>query len=112
MVAGRGRSASQTRRAAGFLVVALELGAIIGDLAGGNLIDVFGGNVPLTLMIPAIAVTLVFFAILFGVPESQPLPGRSLDAGGFVLLTIGLLLITGGLAFLRIGGPGQPGGST
>jgi MFS family permease len=101
-----GRSASQTRRAAGFLVVALELGAIIGDLAGGNLIDVFGGNVPLTLMIPAIAVTLVFFAILFGVPESQPLPGRSLDAGGFVLLTIGLLLITGGLAFLRMAGPG------
>jgi MFS family permease len=101
-----GRSASQTRRAAGFLVVALEAGAIIGDLAGGNLIDVFNGNVALTLMIPAIAVTLVFFAVLFGVPESQPLPGRRLDAGGFVLLTIGLLLITGGLAFLRMAGPG------
>jgi MFS family permease len=101
-----GRSASQTRRAAGFLVVALEAGAIIGDLAGGNLIDVFNGNVALTLMIPAIAVTLVFFAVLFGVPESQPLPGRTLDAGGFVLLTIGLLLITGGLAFLRMAGPG------
>jgi MFS family permease len=101
-----GRSAPQTRRAAGFLVVALEAGAIIGDLAGGNLIDVFNGNVPLTLMIPAIAVTLVFFAVLFGVPESQPAPGRTLDAGGFVLLTIGLLLITGGLAFLRMAGPG------
>ncbi len=101
-----GRSASQTRRAAGFLVVALEAGAILGDVAGGNLIDVFHGSVPLTLMIPAIAVTLVFFAILFGVPESQPLPGRHLDAPGFVLLTIGLLLITGGLAFLRITGPG------
>jgi MFS family permease len=101
-----GRSASQTRRAAGFLVVALELGAILGDLAGGNLIDVFHNNVPLTLIVPAIAVTLVFFAILFGVPESEPLPGRSLDAVGFVVLTIGLLLITGGLAFLRITGPG------
>lgn len=102
-----GRSASQTRRAAGFLVVALELGAILGDVVGGNLIDVFGGNVTLTLMVPAIAVTLVFFAILFGVPESQPLPGRTLDAPGFVLLTLGLLLITGGLAFLRIVGPDQ-----
>ena len=101
-----GRSASQTRRAAGFLVVALELGAIIGDVAGGNLIDVFGGNVTLTLIIPAIAVTLVFFAIFFGVPESEPLPGRKLDAPGFVLLTVGLLLITGGLAFLRMAGPG------
>ncbi len=101
-----GRSASQTRRAAGFLVVALEAGAIAGDLLGGNLIDVFNGNVTLTLMIPAIAVTLVFFAILFGVPESEPLGGRSLDGRGFVILTIGLLLITGGLAFLRIAGPG------
>ena len=101
-----GRSASQTRRAAGFLVVALELGAILVDVAGGNLIDTFHGSVPLTLIIPAIAVTLVFFAILFGVPESQPLPGRSLDVPGFAVLTIGLLLITGGLAFLRIAGPG------
>jgi MFS family permease len=101
-----GRSASQTRRAAGFLVVALEAGAILGDVAGGNLIDVFGGNVTVTLMIPAVAVTLVFFAVLFGVPESDPLPGRSLDPVGFVLLTLGLLLITGGLVFLRIAGPG------
>ncbi|MDQ1543834.1 MAG: hypothetical protein QOK08_1472 [Actinomycetota bacterium] len=101
-----GRGPSQTRRAAGFLVVALEAGAIIGDLAGGNLIDVFGHNVALTLTVPAIAVTLVFFAIFFGVPESQPLPGRSLDGRGFILLTIGLLLVTVGLAFLRIAGPG------
>jgi MFS family permease len=101
-----GRGPSQTRRAAGFLVVALEAGAIIGDLAGGNLIDVFGHNVALTLTVPAIAVTLVFFAIFFGVPESQPLPGRSLDGRGFVLLTAGLLLVTAGLAFLRIAGPG------
>jgi MFS family permease len=98
-----GKGASQTRRAAGFLVVALEAGAIIGDLLGGNLLDTLG--LPLILVIPAVAVTLVFFVILFGVPESEPLPGRSLDAPGFILLTLGLLLITGGLAFLRIAGP-------
>jgi predicted MFS family arabinose efflux permease len=63
-------------------------------------------NVPLTLSIPAIAVTLVFFAILFGVPESEPLPGRTLDIVGFGLLTVGLLLITSGLTFLRINGAG------
>jgi MFS family permease len=101
-----GRGASQTRRAAGFLVVALEAGAIIGALAGGHLLTAFGNNIPLTLMIPAIAVSLVFFAILFGVPESTPIAGRSLDATGFAGLTLGLLLITGGLAFLRIAGPG------
>lgn len=97
-----GRGASQTRRAAGYLVVALEAGAIIGALGGGRLFSALGENVALTLMAPAIAVTLVFFAILFGVPESKPLPGRKLDTMGFVVLTIGLLLITSGLTFLKI----------
>jgi MFS family permease len=99
-----GRGASQTRKAAGFLVVALEAGAIIGALLGGRVFGWTGENVPVTLMIPAIAVTLVFFAILFGVPESTPLPGRSLDFVGFSILTIGLLLITSGLTFLRLNG--------
>jgi MFS family permease len=99
-----GRGASQTRRAAGFLVVALETGAIIGALLGGRVFGWFGHNVPLTLAIPAIAVTLVFFAVLFGVPESTSLPGRRLDVVGFSLLTIGLLLITSGLTFLRLNG--------
>jgi MFS family permease len=99
-----GRGASQTRRAAGFLVVALETGAIIGALLGGRVFGWFGHNVPLTLAIPAIAVTLVFFAVLFGVPESTSLPGRRLDVVGFSLLTIWLLLITSGLTFLRLNG--------
>ncbi len=100
-----GTGASQTRRAAGFLVVALEIGAIAGALLGGRVFGWLGGDVPLTLAVPAIAVTLVFFAILFGVPESTPVKGRSLDPVGFGLLTIGLLLITSGLTFLRINGP-------
>ena len=100
-----GRGPSQTRRAAGFLVVALEAGAIVGALLGGRVFGWFDHNVPLTLMIPAIAVTLVFFAVLFGVPESTPLPGRRLDVVGFSILTLGLLLITSGLTFLRLNGP-------
>ncbi|MGV8895589.1 MAG: MFS transporter [Rhodoglobus sp.] len=99
-----GTGASQTRKAAGFLVVALEAGAIIGALLGGRVFGWTGENVPVTLMIPAVAVTLVFFVILFGVPESTPLPGRSLDFVGFSILTIGLLLITSGLTFLRLNG--------
>jgi MFS family permease len=101
-----GHGPSQTRRAAGFLVVALEAGAIIGALLAGRLFGAFHGNMQLTLMVPAIAVTLVLFAILFGVPESQPLPGRRLDVTGFVLLSLGLLFITSGLTFLRLNGPG------
>ncbi len=101
-----GRGASQTRRAAGFLVVALETGAIVGALLGGRIFGWFDHNVPLTLTVPAIAVTLVFFAVLFGVPESIPLPGRRLDIIGFSILTLGLLLITSGLTFLRLNGLG------
>ena len=96
-----GRGASQTRRAAGYLVVALEAGAILGALGGGRVFKAVG-DVQTTLMIPAIAVSLVFFAILFGVPESKPLPGRTLDWRGFAVLSVGLLLITSGLTFLKI----------
>lgn len=101
-----GRAASQTRRAAALLVVALEIGAIAGALVGGRVFGAFGGNVALTLMIPAAAVTIIFFVILFGVPESTPSRDRTLDVGGFALLTVVLLLITSGLTFLRINGPG------
>ena len=101
-----GTAASGTRRAAGLLVVALELGAILGAVGAGLHFEALGGNVTLTLLVPAIAVTLVFFAILFGVPESEPVPGRTLDGIGFTLLGLGLLLITSGLTFLRLDGAG------
>ncbi|MFE4470049.1 MFS transporter [Leifsonia sp. NPDC056824] len=110
LIFDRGRrtdtAASRTRRAAGLLVVALEFGAIVGAIGAGLLFDAFGQNVTTTLMVPAVAVTLVFFAILFGVPESEPVRGRTLDGVGFVLLTLALLLITSGLTFLRINGVG------
>lgn len=97
-----GTAPSQTRRAAGFLVVALEAGAIIGALGGARILKATGGDLMLTLFVPAIAVTLVFFAILFGVPESRPTGARKLDGIGFALLSFGLLLITAGLAVLRV----------
>jgi hypothetical protein len=56
-------------------------------------------------MVPAVAVTIAFFVILFGVPESEPLPGRTLDWVGFSILSIGLLLITSGLTFVKFNGP-------
>lgn len=112
LIFDRGRTtrtgASQTRKAAGLLVVGLEAGAIIGALGGGAVFEAFGGADALsqaivpTMMVPAIAVTAVFFVILFGVPESTPLPGRRLDLVGFSILTIGLLMITSGLSLLKI----------
>ncbi|MDJ0316309.1 MFS transporter [Arthrobacter antibioticus] len=98
--------AALTRRSAGILVAGLEFGVIVGALAGGFI----GGALPdqlwLTLMIPAIAVTLCFFVILFGVPESESRTGGRLDIMGLTLLSTALLLITTGLTFMRINGPG------
>ncbi|TBN56265.1 MFS transporter [Glaciihabitans arcticus] len=106
-----GHAASATRKAAALLIVGLEAGAIAGALGSSVVFDAFGGaaalatSIPPTLMAPAIAVTIVFFVILFGVPESEPLPGRTLDWIGFSLLTIALLFITSGLTFLKFNGP-------
>jgi MFS family permease len=100
-----GTAASATRRAAGYLVVALEAGAIVGALASGRVFHALGDQIVPTLAAPAIVVTLVFPAVLFGVPASRPVPGRRLDTAGFVLLALSLLTITSGLTFLRINGP-------
>jgi len=101
------RGVSTTRRAAGLLVVGLQAGAIIGALAAGRIFAANGGDIATALMVPAIAVTAVVFVIWFGVPESEPVPGRRLDTGGFVILALGLLLITSGLTFMRL--PDGPG---
>jgi MFS family permease len=95
------RGTSSTRRAAGLLVVGLQAGAIAGALAAGR---IFGAtqNLPGTLVVPAIAVTLVALVIWLGVPESEPVPGRRLDTGGFALLTVALLLVTSALTFPRL----------
>lgn len=100
------RGVSTTRRAAGLLVVGLQAGAIIGALAAGRIFAATGENMTATLIVPAVAVTLVAVVIWIGVPESTPEPGRTLDSGGFVLLAMGLLLVTSALTFLRLNGPG------
>src|SRR6478735_5874253 len=97
---------SLTRRAAGLLVVGLEAGAIIGALAAGRIFAATGGDLTLTLLVPALVVTLVCFVIWLGVPESEPVKGRRLDTWGFVILAFGLLLVTSALTFLRLNGAG------
>ncbi len=94
-----------TARAAGFLVAALELGAISGALAGGALVD----SLPLTvvLLVPAFAVVICFFVIWLGVKESPSPAGGRLDLGGLVLISFALIALTGGLSFLRLNGVGD-----
>ncbi|MEQ4517992.1 MFS transporter [Pseudarthrobacter sp. B907] len=105
-VHGLADGAARTRRAAGILVGALEFGVIAGALASGALVEAFAGQLQLVLMIPAVVVTACWFAIRFGVPESAGRAGGRVDTGGFALLAVGLLLITSGLTFMRLGGPG------
>ncbi len=100
------RGVSTTRRAAGLLVVGLQAGAIIGALAAGRIFAATNENLSVTLMVPAVAVSLIAVVIWVFVPESEPLPGRRLDTGGFVILAMALLLVTSALTFLRINGPG------
>lgn len=105
-VASLPNRAALTRKAAGLLVGGLQFGVIAGALAAGALVEVFDGDLRLTLMVPAVAATLCIFAIWFGVPESTARAGGTVDIRGFALLAIGLLLLTSGLTFLRINGVG------
>ena len=91
-----------TRRAAGLLVVGLEAGAIIGALAAGRVYAATGGDLALTLVVPAVAVTLAAVVIWLWVPESKPQGAGRIDTVGIVLLAWGLLLVTGALAWMRL----------
>ncbi len=95
-----------TARAAGFLVAALETGAIVGALVGGALID----SLPLTavLLVPAVLIVICFFVILFGVKESPEPTGGVFDTVGLVLISFALIAFTGGLSFLRLNGVADP----
>ena len=102
------RGVSRTRRAAGLLVVGLQVGGIVGALAAGRLFTATGGDLRIALAVPAIVATLVTVVIWLGVPESErTTDARRLDIGGFVILAGALLCITGALSFVRL--PDGPG---
>jgi MFS family permease len=115
-------AAALTRKAAGFLVAGLEFGAIVGALSGGAISDaVFGERDALdatawqaavtpgmwiVLIVPAVFVVACFFVILFGVKESPDQTGGRLDYVGLVIISMALLVLTAGLSFMRVTGPG------
>ncbi|GMA35257.1 hypothetical protein GCM10025876_14610 [Demequina litorisediminis] len=94
--------AALTRRGAGIIVVALQAGAILGALAGGQL----GVMAPLwvTLLVPAVLVTIALVVVIFKVPDPGVRGGGSIDTRGTMVLTLALLAITGGLSLLRYNG--------
>ncbi|MFW3169781.1 MFS transporter [Geodermatophilus sp. CPCC 206100] len=94
--------AARTRRATGVIVAALQAGAIGGALAGGQL----GGALDLTvvLLVPALLVVGVCVVIALRVPESEGRTSGEVDTGGAVLLSLVLLVVTGGLTLVRLDG--------
>jgi MFS family permease len=105
-----GAPSALTRRAAGLLVAALEIGAIAGALASGALDGT--APIPLLLLLPAIAVVLCFVVVLFGVKPTPPAIARAsgrttFDTGGLVIVTLALVGLTGALSALRLNGPGS-----
>lgn len=94
------------RRGAALLVMALEVGVIVGALSAGALQPIWGMTA--ILSIPAAATTLALVAIVLGVrDESAPASGR-LDLPGTGLLSLGLLLVLGGLVVVRLQGLTSP----
>ena len=95
-------AASQTRRATGLIVAALQAGAIAGALAGGQIGQSLADSFWLVLIAPLVLVVGVCVVVALRVPESQDRTGGSIDATGAALLSLVLLVITGGLSFVRL----------
>jgi MFS family permease len=102
--AGDPRQDRITRRAAGLLVFALELAVIIGAGVSGALVGGLGMGT--LLMLPAIAVTVVFFVIWFGVEDRPGTATGGIDVVGLALVTLSLGLVMAGLILIRLNGPG------
>ena len=97
-------AASQTRRATGLIVAALQAGAIVGALGGGQIGAVLGDHLWAVLLAPGVLVLGVCLIVAFRVPESEERSAGTLDITGVTLLSLVLLVITGGLSFIRLNG--------
>ncbi|QIX25364.1 MFS transporter [Nocardioides sp. JQ2195] len=100
--AASGQQALLTRRAAAFLVAALEIGVIIGAVTSGALVEATSMTFLLTL--PAIVVTACFFVIFFGIEDVRGASTGGVDLPGLGLITLTLGLVMGGLIAIRLQG--------
>ncbi len=94
------------RKGAALLVMALEVGVIVGALAAGALAPHVGMTA--LLAVPAAATTIALVAILLGVRDTAATGRGSLDLAGTGVLTLGLLAVLGGLVVVRLEGLASP----
>jgi MFS family permease len=103
--ADSGAQTRLTRKAAAFLVAALELGVIVGALTSGAIVE--GTSMTVVLMVPAVAVTACFAVVWFGVAETPPVATGRLDLRGFAVLTAAISVVMAALILVRLDGPGS-----
>jgi MFS family permease len=103
--ADTGAQARLTRRSASFLVAALEFGVIVGALTSGAIVE--STSMTVVLALPAVAVTLCFAAVWYGVADTAPVATGRIDWTGFALVTLAIAILMGGLILLRLDGPGS-----
>jgi MFS family permease len=105
--AASGRQDALTRRAAAFLVAALEAGVIAGALSSGALVDAGALSMTGVLAVPAVVVSLCFVVVWFGIAPTPPAGRGRVDWRGFGLLTLAIGLLMAGLVLVRLQGPGS-----
>lgn len=104
---GQADAAARTRRATGLIVAALQAGAIVGALGGGQIGGALGERFWLVLLVPGLLVAGVVAVVALRVPESTGRQDGEVDVPGVALLSVVLLVITGGLTFVRVNGAGE-----
>ena len=80
----------------------------MGALGGGQVGSALAGQFWLVLLVPGFLVVGVCAVVALRVPESEDRQAGAVDATGAALLSVVLLVITGGLTFVRINGAGEP----
>jgi MFS family permease len=91
-----------TRRAAAFLVAALETGVIVGALTSGALVE--STSMTVLLCLPAVAVTACLAVVWFGIERDRGQASGGYDYAGLAWLTVTLGLLMGGLIAIRLVG--------
>ncbi|WP_293785525.1 MFS transporter, partial [uncultured Aeromicrobium sp.] len=97
---------SATRRATGVIVAALQAGAIAGALGAGAAAAVLD-ELWMILAIPALLSTAVVAVIHWGVEREHDRRPGAVDGPGLALVSLSLVLVTGGLSLVRVVGAGS-----
>ena len=80
---------------------------IVGALTSGALVDGGAASMTTVLMVPAVAVSLCFLVVWFGVVDTPPAAHGRVDWAGFAVVTLAISLVMGGLIVVRLQGPGS-----